>query len=99
MSNFDLRSAARPDPDTILARIADYTVADLPDSPVAFTTARYCLLDALACAFLALRVTECTKLLGPVAPGAEFRGGARVPGTPYELDPVTAAFNIGTMVR
>jgi len=99
MSTFDLRSAARPDPDAILAAIADYTVADLPDSPVAFTTARYCLLDALACAFLALRVTECTKLLGPVAPGAEFRGGARVPGTPYELDPVTAAFNIGTMVR
>ena len=99
MSNFDLRSAARPDPDAILAAIADYTVADLPDSPVAFTTARYCLLDALACAFLALRVTECTKLIGPVAPGAEFRGGARVPGTTYELDPVTAAFNIGTMVR
>ena len=99
MSNFDLRSAARPDPDAILASIADYTVADLPDSPVAFTTARYCLLDALACAFLALRVTECTKLLGPVAPGAELHGGARVPGTTYELDPVTAAFNIGTMVR
>ena len=99
MSTFDLRSATRPDPDTILAAIADYTVADLPDSPVAFTTARYCLLDALACAFLALRVTECAKLLGPVAPGAEFRGGARVPGTAYELDPVTAAFNIGAMVR
>ena len=99
MSTFDLRSAARPDPDTILAAIADYTVADLPDSPIAFTTARYCLLDALACAFLALRVTECTRLLGPVAPGAEFCGGARVPGTTYELDPVTAAFNIGTMVR
>ena len=99
MSTFDHRSAARPDPDAILAAIADYTVADLPDSPVAFTTARYCLLDALACAFLALRATECTKLLGPVAPGAELRGGARVPGTTYELDPVTAAFNIGTMVR
>jgi 2-methylcitrate dehydratase len=25
--------------------------------------------------------------------------GARVPGTPYELDPVLAAFNIGTMIR
>ena len=99
MSNFDLRSAARPDPDAILAAIADYTVADLPDSPVAFTTARYCLLDALACAFMALRVPECTRLLGPVAPGAEVRGGARVPGTNYELDPVAAAFNIGTMVR
>jgi len=26
-------------------------------------------------------------------------GGARVPGTSYELDPVQAAFNIGTMIR
>jgi 2-methylcitrate dehydratase len=30
---------------------------------------------------------------------AELPGGARVPGTPYRLDPVQAAFNIGTMVR
>ena len=99
MSNFDLRSAARPDPDAILSAIADYTVAELPDSPAAFATARYCLLDALACAFMALRLPECAKLLGPVVPGAEIRGGARVPGTTYELDPVAAAFNIGTMVR
>ena len=28
-----------------------------------------------------------------------MRGGARVPGTSYELDPVQAAFNIGAMVR
>ena len=26
-------------------------------------------------------------------------GGARVPGTSYELDPVQAAFNIGAMIR
>ena len=99
MPNFDLRSAARPTPDAILAAIADYTAAEPPDSPAAFATARYCLLDALACAFLALRVPECAKLLGPVVPEAELPDGARVPGTAYELDPVAAAFNIGTMVR
>ena len=99
MSNIDLRYAARPDPDPVLAEIAGYTVGELPDSPAAYATARYCLLDALACAFLALRSPECTKLLGPVVPESELRGGARVPGTAYELDPVTAAFNIGTMVR
>ncbi len=26
-------------------------------------------------------------------------GGARVPGTSYELDPVQAAFNVGAMIR
>ena len=99
MSDVDLRHAARPDPDPVLAAIADYTVGELPDAPAAYTTARYCLLDALACAFMALRSPECTKLLGPVVPGVELRNGARVPGTAYELDPVTAAFNIGAMVR
>ena len=99
MSNADLRQAARPNPDPLLAAIADYTVGELPDAPAAYATARYCLLDALACAFMALRSPECTRLLGPVAPGAELRNGARVPGTAYELDPVAAAFNIGAMVR
>src|SRR5213079_2384753 len=41
----------------------------------------------------------CTKLLGPVVPGTVVPNGARVPGTSYELDPVQAAFNIGTIVR
>jgi 2-methylcitrate dehydratase len=37
--------------------------------------------------------------MGPVVPGATLTGGARVPGTAYELDPITAAFNIGAMIR
>ena len=32
-------------------------------------------------------------------PGATLPGGARVPGTSYELEPVMAAFNIGAMIR
>jgi 2-methylcitrate dehydratase len=40
----------------------------------------------------------CAKLLGPLVPGATMAFGARVPGTSYQLDPVQAAFNIGTMV-
>ncbi len=39
------------------------------------------------------------KLIGPIVPGAVLRGGARVPGTSHELDPVQAAFCIGAMVR
>ena len=37
--------------------------------------------------------------MGPVVPGATLPGGARVPGTSYELEPVQAAFNIGAMIR
>ncbi|HEV2976465.1 MAG TPA: bifunctional 2-methylcitrate dehydratase/aconitate hydratase, partial [Casimicrobiaceae bacterium] len=59
----------------------------------------HCLLDTLGCGIMALQYPACTKLLGPVVPGLVMAHGARVPGTRYELDPVTAAFNIGTIVR
>ncbi len=99
MSGADIRSARRPDPDQLLVDIADYVCDTEIDSELAFDTAHYCLMDTLACAFQALDYPACTKLLGPVVPGATLAGGARVPGTSYELEPIAAAFNIGAMVR
>ncbi len=46
-----------------------------------------------------MKYPACTKLMGPVVPGATLHNGARVPGTAYELDPINAAFNIGAMIR
>jgi 2-methylcitrate dehydratase len=99
MSDLDNRAANRPGWDKVLADTADYVCDAAIDSDLAYETAHYCLMDALACGFQALDYPACTKLLGPVVPGATLSGGARVPGTSYELDPVTAAFNIGTIVR
>ena len=99
MSASDIRSAKRPDPDKVLLDIADYASSYEIDSATALETARYCLMDTLACGFQALDYPACTKLLGPVVPGATLPGGARVPGTAWELDPVQAAFNIGAIVR
>ncbi len=93
------KSAQRPSAERILVDIADYVSHFVIDSPEAFETARHCLMDSLGCGLLALNYPACTKLLGPVVPGAEMNGGARVPGTGYELDPVGAAFNIGCMIR
>lgn len=64
-----------------------------------FDTARYILLDTLGCGLEALRFKECTKLLGPIVEGTVVPNGTRVPGTPYILDPVNGAFNIGAMIR
>ena len=99
MTNLDIRSAKRADWDQALVDIADYVCDYEIDSDLAFATAHYCLMDTLACGFQALDYPACTKLLGPVVPGATLAGGARVPGTSYELDPVLAAFNIGCMNR
>jgi 2-methylcitrate dehydratase len=99
MSAPDSRSAQRPDPDAVLVAIAQYAQSFVISSTSAYETARYCLMDTLACGFQALHYPACTKLLGPVVPGAVMPGGARVPGTSFELDPVQAAFNIGAMIR
>jgi 2-methylcitrate dehydratase len=99
MSHFDVRSAARPDPDQPMVDIADYVVDHVIESQEAYDTARYMLLDSLACAMLAMKFPDCVKHLGPLVPGAILPGGATVPGTHFELDPAQAAFNIGTQVR
>lgn len=99
MSSADIKSAQRPDFDQILTAIADYVCDYEVDSDEAYDTARYVLLDTLGCGLLALNYHACTKLLGPVVPGATLEGGARVPGTDYELDPAQAAFNIGAIIR
>lgn len=89
----------RPAPDKELTLIADYVSKYVIQSELAYSTARYCLMDALGCALLALRYPQCSKLLGPIVPNTIVPNGARVPGTPYVLDPIQAAFNIGTMIR
>ena len=86
--------------DKVITDIATYAAKYNVKSTEAYNTARLCLMDTLGCGLLALAYPACTKLLGPVVPGATLPGhGARVPGTPHELEPVQAAFNIGAMVR
>jgi len=94
-----LISNVRPEPDPLIVAIAEYALSDFAPSEEALDTARWCLADTLACGIMALAYPACTKLLGPVVPGTTISNGARVPGTSYELDPVQAAFNIGTIVR
>jgi 2-methylcitrate dehydratase len=92
-------SNVRPEPDGVLQDIADYVLDYRIESALAYETARNCLIDTLGCGLEALEYPACTKLLGPIVPGTVVPHGARVPGTPYQLDPVQAAFNLGTMIR
>lgn len=89
----------RPDYDTEIRDIANYVTNYVISSEKAYTTAYYDFLDTIACGLMALKFPACTKLMGPIVPGALLSNGARVPGTAYELDPVQAAFNIGCMIR
>ncbi len=89
----------RPPWDAVMTDIVDYVRDFQVASPLAFSTARHCLLDTLGCGLAALSFPACSKLLGPLVPGTQVVNGARVPGTRFELDPVQGAFNIGAMVR
>jgi 2-methylcitrate dehydratase len=92
-------SNERPPPDQVLVDIADYVRSYKIESSLAYETARNCLIDTLGCGMEALEYPACTKLLGPIVKGTIVPNGARVPGTQFELDPVAAAFNIGTIIR
>ena len=90
---------ARPDWDRELVDIVDYVRDARIDSDLAWQTARHVLVDSLGCALEALEYPACTRLLGPIVPGTRVPDGARVPGTPLQLDPVQAAFCIGATIR
>jgi len=92
-------SNVRPKPDKVLVDIVDYVTKYTIKSKEAYETARYCLMDTLGCGFEALEYPACTKLLGPVVQGTVVPNGAKVPGTQFQMDPIQAAFNIGTMIR
>jgi 2-methylcitrate dehydratase len=92
-------SNVRPKSDQVLLDIVDYVTKYKITSKDAYETARYCLIDTLGCGFEALEYPACTKLLGPIVQGTVVPNGAKVPGTSFQLDPIQAGFNIGTMIR
>lgn len=92
-------SNERPQPDKVLAAIADYVLNYEIKNELAWKTAHHCLLDTLGCGLEALTYPACNKLLGPVVQGTVVPNGAKVPGTQFQLDPIQAAFNIGTIIR
>ena len=85
--------------DQEMVDIVDYVLNYEVKSDLAKQTAWYCFLDTIGCGLEALEYEACRKLLGAIIPGNSTTGGARVPGTDYELDPVQAAFNIGAAIR
>ena len=55
--------------------------------------------DNLAANFLGAAQMQVAEVWCDRRAGRRAAGGARVPGTSYELDPINAAFNIGAMIR
>lgn len=92
-------SNVRPEPDAELVAIADYVLNTPITSEEAYETARYCLMDSLGCAMLALQYPACARHLGPIVEGTVVPNGVRMPGTKFILDPIKGAFDIGCAIR
>lgn len=69
-------SALRPQPDKVLQDIADYVHSYQIESPLAFETARLCLIDTIGCGLEGLRFDACARLMGPVVEGTVVPNGA-----------------------
>lgn len=85
MSGHGGESTLRPEPDKVLQDIADYIHSYKIDSPLAFETARLCLIDTIGCGLEGLRFPECTKLLGPVVEGTIVPNGTYSPQYMYNF--------------
>lgn len=94
-----MTSNIRPAPDQVLVDIADYVLNYKVGSQQAIDTACLCMTDTLAGALDALDFPDCAKMVGPSVPGTIVPNGARVPGTHYVLDPETATFGFGCLIR
>lgn len=83
----------------MVAEIAAYVESGPKPSEAAMAVAWLALFDALGCAMASTRVPECMALIGPLVPGTVVNPGTRIPGTNYCVDPVTAAFGTGCLIR
>ncbi|GAA5991358.1 hypothetical protein JCM10908_003275 [Rhodotorula pacifica] len=82
-------STVRPESDKVMQDIADYVHNYEIKSDVAYNTARLCLIDTIGCGLEGLRVSEeCRALMEPIVPGTTVPNGTKVPGTPFQMDPV-----------
>jgi len=75
-------SNVRPEPDQVLADIADYVLNYEVRSDLAYETARNCLIDTLGCGLEALEYPACRKLLGPARNSSLTRSRPRSTSAP-----------------
>ncbi|GBE83053.1 2-methylcitrate dehydratase, mitochondrial [Sparassis crispa] len=87
----------RPPFDAVIQSISDYVFNYQISSTNAWMRAHVALLDSLACAIESVPV--CSSFIGPTVKGTVVPNGFPLPATPYVLDPLKAAFDLGSLIR
>lgn len=87
----------RPPFDGIVQSITNYVFDYRILSANVWKRSRMVLLDSLACALEG--IPACAPFIGPTVKGTIVPNGFPLPGTPYVLEPLKAAFDLGSLIR
>ena len=68
-------------------------------SEKALNVAWLALFDAMGCAMASTQMPACMRHVGPLTPGITCDPGVSIPGTEFRVDPVSAAFRTGCLIR
>lgn len=86
--------------DQILVDVITYVYHYQIESSRAWSRAKLALLDAIGCALETLdESAEARAMIGPVVAGTVVPNGFRLPGTPYQMDPLKGAFDMASLIR
>lgn len=90
---------SKPVIDALVDEISTYVdeFANPGDSAIAI--AWLALFDALGCAMASTRMPACMRHVGPRVPGITCDPGVTIPGTDFRVDPVSAAYSTGCLIR
>ena len=80
--------------DPLLLSIAAYVYYYPIISSSAFATARLALLDALGCVIETVTSGQCAAIIGPAVTGCVVKNGFKLPGTPFEMDPIKGGMEL-----
>ena len=86
--------------DQVMVDIKNYVFHYKDISSQTRACAQMAVLDALGCAIeTVVKSAQCRSFIGPIVPHTTIPNGFRLPGTPYTLDPMKGAFDLGALIR
>jgi 2-methylcitrate dehydratase len=94
-----LGTQAQPVIDSLVNEISTYVDEFTNPSENAINVAWLALFDALGCAMASTQMPACMRHVGPLVPGMTCETGVSIPGTEFRVDPVSAAFSTGCLIR
>lgn len=90
---------SKPVVDSLVNQISTYVDKFNKPESNAVHVAWLALFDALGCAAASTQLPECMRHVGPRVPGVSCQPGVTIPGTDLSVDPLSAAYSTGCLIR